>query len=124
VSEGRRYTPEEANSLLPQITESLRQIQRARQLILAGGERVRRSAPTNGGGAEVGEEYWGALSTLKREVESLAEQSIVLRDPEVGLIDFPGEVEGQDAFLCWRLGEDRVAYWHSPQSGFSGRRPL
>jgi hypothetical protein len=124
MTEDRVYTPEEANGLLPQITESLRLIQQARQAILAGSERIRRTAPTNGGGGDVGTEYWEALQGLRREVEGLASQGIVLRDPEEGLIDFPGKVDGQDVFLCWRLGEDRVGYWHTPQSGFSGRRPL
>jgi hypothetical protein len=54
----------------------------------------------------------------------LIELEIVLRDAESGLIDFPARVEHRDVFLCWRLGEDRVAYWHGPESGFAGRRPL
>jgi hypothetical protein len=123
MTEDRVYTQDEANQLLPQITESLGRIQEARQAILEGSEHISRTAPLNGGG-EVGTDYWEALHTLRREVEGLASQGIVLRDPETGLIDFPGKVEGQDVFLCWRLGEDRVAYWHTPQSGFSGRRPL
>jgi hypothetical protein len=118
-----QFTAEEANRLLPELTVSLTAIQQARRVVLAGGERVRRSAPANGGG-RVGKDYWEALATLRREVESLAQRGIVLRDPESGLIDFPGRIEGQDAFLCWRLGEDRVAWWHPPETGFGGRRPL
>ena len=41
-----------------------------------------------------------------------------------GLIDFPAEVDGQDALLCWHVGEARIGYWHSPDDGFAGRRPL
>jgi hypothetical protein len=119
----RVYTPEEANDLLPEISESLLRIQQARRVIFDGGERLRRSARTNGGGA-VSREYWDAIDTLRREIQDIVDRGIVLRDPETGLIDFPGRVEGQDAFLCWRLGEDRVEWWHRPDSGFSGRRPL
>jgi hypothetical protein len=76
------------------------------------------------GGGPVGRGYLDALDTLRREVESITGRGIVLRDPETGLVDFPAVVEGQDVFLCWRLGEDRVAYWHGPEGGFAGRRPL
>lgn len=123
TDEPRVYTAEEANALLPELAESLRRIQEARQVILEGGERVRRSAAIDGGGA-VSQEYWDALGSLRREIESMVERDIVLRDPETGLLDFPGRVDGQDVFLCWRLGEDRVEWWHGPESGFAGRRPL
>ena len=117
------YTPEQANEMLPEMTESLLRIREARQVVLSGGERIREVASLDGGGRQ-GKKYWEALSTLRREVEALNEKGIVLRDPETGLIDFPAKREGRDVFLCWRLGEDRVEFWHGPDSGFAGRRPL
>jgi hypothetical protein len=117
------YTPEQANEMLPDLTQSLLRIREARQVVLSGGERIREVASLDGGGRQ-GKEYWEALSTLRREVEALNEKGIVLRDPETGLIDFPATREGDDVFLCWRLGEDRVGFWHGPDSGFAGRRPL
>jgi hypothetical protein len=50
--------------------------------------------------------------------------SITLRDIESGLIDFPALVNGRQVCLCWRLGEDEVAWWHELSSGFAGRQPL
>jgi hypothetical protein len=117
------YTPEEANLLLPALRESLVRIRDARQVVLGGAERIRKVASLNGGG-EQSAEYWEALNVLRSEVESLSEQGIVLRDPETGLIDFPSRRDGRDMFLCWRLGEDRVGYWHGPESGFANRQPL
>jgi hypothetical protein len=119
----REYSVEEANALLPALAESLGSIREARQVVLRGGERIRRSAKADGGGRQ-GREYWEALATLRREVEGLTAQGIVLRDAETGLLDFPSRREGREVFLCWRLGEDRVDFWHGPESGFSGRRPL
>jgi hypothetical protein len=119
----REFTVEEANALLPTLRESLVTILQARKAVLEGGERVRRSAPANGGGRD-GREHWEALATLRREVEGLGMQGIVLRDPESGLVDFPAKRDGKDIFLCWRLGEGDVAYWHGPESGFAGRTPL
>jgi hypothetical protein len=119
----REFTVDEANALLPTIVESLERIRAAREVVLEGGERIRRNAPTNGGGRE-GKEYWEALATLRRDVESLNEQGIILRDPESGLIDFPSRREDRQVFLCWQLGEESVAFWHGPEGGFSGRRPI
>jgi hypothetical protein len=123
VSTERRFTPEEANALLPTLREALPRVKEARQVILDGGERIRRSASRNGGG-RVGKEYMEALSTLRREVEALAAEGIVLRDPETGLVDFPSERDGREVFLCWRLGEGDVAFWHGPEGGFAGRKPV
>ena len=47
-----------------------------------------------------------------------------LKDIDLGLVDFPGEVDNQVVFLCWQFGEQRISAWHEIESGFSGRRPL
>ena len=116
----REFTEQEANELLPALTASLNRIREARQVVLAGAEPIKRSAPQDGWAAG----YWEALATLRTEIESITGQGIVLRDPETGLVDFPTRRDGRAAFLCWRMGEDRVGYWHGTQSGFAGRRPL
>jgi len=55
----------------------------------------------------------------------LEEHGIVLRDPDSGLIDFPAKHPGgRDVLLCWKLGEEDLAWWHLPEDGFAGRRPL
>jgi hypothetical protein len=122
-TEDRLFTVEEANALLPAIRRSLAAIRQARQVVLEGGERIRHTASLNGGGKD-GSAYWEALGTLRREVESIVGQGIILRDPDAGLVDFPSRRDGQAVLLCWRADEDRVAWWHSPGSGFVGRRPL
>jgi hypothetical protein len=62
---------------------------------------------SDGGGHE-GSVYFKALGTLRTEVEYLADQGVLLRDPETGLVDFPTEIGGERVFLCWRADEDRV----------------
>ena len=119
----RTFTLEQANDLLPWLRDVLPRIREARQIIMAGGERIRRTAPLNGGG-EFSKEYWDALSSLRRDLEDVSRRGIILRDAETGLIDFPSELEGESILLCWRLGEERVGYWHGQQSGFAGRQPL
>jgi hypothetical protein len=119
----RVYTVEEANAMLPDLRISLEAIRIARQVILVGAQPFRPRARTNGGGAQK-PEYWQAMSRLRKELERLIGLGIVLRDAESGLIDFPSVRDGRAVFLCWRLGEDLVGYWHGPESGFTSRRPL
>lgn len=61
------------------------------------------------------------IDTFERELEELG---IVLKDRRLGLIDFPGEIDGRKVWLCWRLGEPAVQYWHDLESGYAGRQPL
>ena len=61
------------------------------------------------------------IDTFERELEQLG---IVLKDRRLGLIDFPGELDGRKVWLCWRLGEPAVQYWHDLDAGYAGRQPL
>lgn len=61
---------------------------------------------------------------LQLGVRQLAEWNIELKDLERGLVDFPAMRDGEVVFLCWELGEERVAFWHETTTGFAGRKPL
>ena len=69
-----------------------------------------------------------ALAEIVRRMESsvrrIDEWDVTLRDIGSGLIDFPALVGGRPVWLCWRLGEAEIGYWHAHDEGFSGRRPL
>jgi len=119
----RVYTPREASEGLPALRQQLERIREARQTILRAAERIRDQVAADGGGHE-GKDYWEATALLKTEIEDLAARGILLRDPQTGLVDFPGEREGRPVYLCWRLGEDTVSFWHEVASGFAGRKPL
>ncbi len=119
----RTYSVEEAEASLPELRVVLERVRAKRQVILRAAERIRGQVATDGGGTE-GTDYWEARASLKADIEALADRDILLRDPETGLVDFPGEREGRRIFLCWRLGEDHVAHWHDLESGFGGRKRL
>ena len=123
MSPEREFTVEEANALLPTLRESLDRLRAARQTVLKGGVRIRASAPTNGGGSFSGE-YLYALTAVRREVELITGEGVILRDAETGLLDFPARREGEQVFLCWRPDEASVGFFHGPETGFAGRRPL
>jgi hypothetical protein len=61
------------------------------------------------------------LQTLRRE---LADVGCEPKDLTDGLVDFPAIHEGRQVWLCWKLGEPEVAWWHGPDDGFAGRRPI
>ena len=61
------------------------------------------------------------IEGFKRELEELGMQ---LKDPRLGLVDFPSEMYGRPVLLCWRLGEPEVGFWHEIDAGYAGRQPL
>ena len=53
-----------------------------------------------------------------------ADHGVQVKDADTGLIDFPTEIDGEPALLCWRVGEERIEFWHTLDGGFAGRRPI
>lgn len=64
------------------------------------------------------------IERLESFVEELIQLGVELKDYTSGLIDFPTVIDGREAYLCWKLGEDEVAHWHDLDAGFSGRQSL
>jgi hypothetical protein len=124
VSEERLYTVEEANAMLPELRERLGRVREARQVLLRTAEKIRGDVEADGGGTGGDPAYFEAKRTLASEVDAFAARNILLRDPETGLLDFPGQRDGRPVYLCWRADEELVAHWHDLTSGFAGRRPL
>lgn len=119
----RTFSVADANAELIQLRERLPRLRQARLGLIASTERITEAVASDGGGI-AGSDWFQHQETLKAEVEYLADRGILLRDPDSGLIDFPAERDGEQVFLCWRLGEGDVAYYHGVHSGFSGRKPL
>jgi hypothetical protein len=124
VTEDRLYTADEADAVLDELRERLVRVRDARTTMFDAARLVHERTERDGGGSGVAAGYWAAQSTLRDEVAWLARRGIALRDPESGLVDFPGERDGRRVWLCWRLGEERVGHWHELDAGFAGRRPL
>jgi hypothetical protein len=61
---------------------------------------------------------------IHRLIARIESHGCMVKDIDLGLVDFPGRYAGEPVYLCWKLGEPRVAYWHPVDEGFSGRRPL
>jgi hypothetical protein len=65
-----------------------------------------------------------AVARMQAVVSKLVEWDVTLRDINTGLIDFPALAAGRPVWLCWRLGEDDVQFWHRQDEGFANRKPI
>ena len=120
------FTVEEANALLPKLQELLDDLTRHRDALREKAphlEPILRAASANGGG-RVGSEYGVEAYNLYLAIERIQELGVLLKDLDMGLLDFPHEREGRIVFLCWHPPEERVGYWHEIEAGYAGRQPL
>jgi hypothetical protein len=65
--------------------------------------------------------------TIQRVKDALAEidaTGVQVKDLDIGLLDFPCEVDGRTVLLCWKLGEKTITHWHGVSEGFAGRKPI
>src|SRR5579864_3956482 len=65
-----------------------------------------------------------AIQRAKDAVAEIHATGVQVKDLDIGLLDFPCKVEGEIVLLCWKLGEDKITHWHSPEEGFAGRKPI
>ena len=130
----RHFRLEEAELLLPEVERALRdaifqrseyesaegELNRCMQRIrMAGGSRV-----SPGPFLALRARKGAASSALTAAVERVQELGAQIKDLDIGLIDFPALYKGREVLLCWKLGEDRIAYWHGADEGFRGRKPI
>ena len=121
----RKFTLAQANSTLPLVRRIVRDIVRTHA------EAMKTQAALqhlSGRGGKPQQEAQGQLAShmehLEDFVDELREVGCELKDYRTGLIDFIGRHQGRDVCLCWKLGEDRVGYWHELDAGFGGRQPV
>jgi hypothetical protein len=130
----RRFTLDEAESILPEIDKGIREaislksefeeaesaLQSINQrVIMLGGVLVDRSAV-----------YQNKLrrdnsaERLKVVVQKIQDLGCVIKDLDVGLVDFPTLFRGKEVYLCWKLGETAITFWHGTDEGFAGRKAI
>ena len=65
-----------------------------------------------------------AAARLRDAVERVHEFGCLVKDLDIGLIDFPTLFRGEEVYLCWKLGEPGIAFWHGVDEGFPGRKAI
>ncbi|MDE2572304.1 MAG: DUF2203 domain-containing protein [bacterium] len=116
----RLFTLDEANALLDRLRPLVEALwERRRDLAIAQLENEVRAAPRgHAPGIRVHEDE------IVRLIERIEHFGCIVKDIDLGLIDFPSTRGGRTIYLCWKADEPAVAHWHDLDSGFSGRRPL
>src|SRR5690349_9200995 len=130
----RTFTLDEAQSLLPVLESLLRTAIKAKKLIEetdAEQQALQHRVFLNGGMlldivplARRKAERAKAEQHAKDAVAEIDSIGVQVKDLDIGLLDFPCEVDGQTILLCWKLGEKKIAHWHGTNEGFAGRKPI
>lgn len=69
-------------------------------------------------------EHDNLTETVRSALERIHSTGCIVKDLDVGLLDFPALIGNEEVYLCWRLGEDRIRFYHRQDEGFAGRKPL
>jgi hypothetical protein len=131
----RVFTISEVNALIPALSSLVRQQLREQSEIEHGlaelmrltGEAPRSLERTSADSAEVVRlkvELRSRIARYETGWQRVQTWGGVIKDPQTGLVDFYGRVDGKLVWLCWRYGEDTLGYYHELKAGYSGRRPL
>ncbi len=122
----RYFTVAEANALIPELQKQILRLQalfeRLREEYGEKAQQVFQLEQRNGHPPEW--EPSPAAEAIHQAVDELHALGIILRDVEYGIVDFPHLRDGREVFLCWKLGEECVRYWHELDAGFNARKPL
>jgi hypothetical protein len=130
----RTFTLHDAHMLLPTLESLLRSAINSKKLIEAVDAELQDVAHRvflNGGTlvnvveiARRKAERERAVQRAKDAVAEIHATGVLVKDIDIGLLDFPCKVEGEIVLLCWKLGEEKIGHWHSTEEGFAGRKPI
>ncbi len=130
----RFFTLQQAEKLIPEVESAIRdvialrsQYQEAegewqsfsRRVMMLGGVLVDHSQVL-----EQKKRRESAAARLKDALERVQEHGCLVKDLDTGLVDFPTKYHGEEVYLCWKLGEKGIQFWHGIEEGFRGRKPI
>lgn len=130
----RRFTRDQAEALLPQVGRLIREavsikaeydeaeavLQNLMQKVMVqGGMMVDRERVVQDKSRR---ERLG--ERLKAAIEAVQEQGCLIKDLDIGLVDFPTLFRGREVYLCWKMDEARITHWHGTDEGFAGRKRI
>ncbi|MBI3666987.1 MAG: DUF2203 domain-containing protein [Acidobacteria bacterium] len=65
-----------------------------------------------------------AVERLKQALEEIEKSGCLVKDLDIGLVDFPTMFDGEEVYLCWKLGEPNIGFWHHTSEGYKGRKSI
>ncbi|MBC8165362.1 MAG: DUF2203 domain-containing protein [Bryobacteraceae bacterium] len=130
----RYFTLEQAERTLPRVESAVREALRLKseyhmaemalrelksKVMMSGGMNIDRDSAMR-----VRQTRDNGATRLQEALDSIHEFGCQVKDLDIGLLDFPAMYRGREVCLCWRLGEERIGFWHEPEAGFQGRKPI
>jgi hypothetical protein len=122
----RVFTLSEANRLIPQLEEHLLAIRRGKEILIRTKSEIKKASAKaqDGGGSFAGRHYISALEQISDNLQAIHEMGVLVKDLDMGLCDFPYLFDGRIVYLCWKLGEHEIQWWHEIATGYRDRQPL
>ncbi len=122
----RIFTLSEANRLIPQLERHLSAIRHGKSVLIGVKDEIKKASANAqlGGGSFAGPLYIRALEQIGEHLHAIQELGVLVKDLDMGLCDFPFQLNGRIVYLCWKHGESEIRWWHDIDSGFAGRQPL
>jgi Uncharacterized conserved protein len=121
------FTPKQANKILDEVKMRLNNIISLRDKVLELQEELQSIVEHDASLMAYvlkKQELNSALTDLYKAIEELESLGVVLKSIDEGLVDFPAKRFDEDVWLCWKVGEDEVKFWHGKDEGFMGRKPI
>ena len=120
------FTLDEANAFVPQLLDLVPKIQKLSVSLnnnFPDIKNARDKAKWNGG-SDQGVDYLNAVLKYNDLIRKIEEMGCEVKGIREGLIDFPSLREGREVYLCWRMPEKEILFWHDLNAGFTGRKPI
>jgi hypothetical protein len=126
ITTRRFFTPGEANKTLPFVRRVIQDIVEVHEAISDLYARIRRAADEGrkDEASTLEEEMKDLLGAREAYVNELERVGCEFKDYRLGLVDFPARLDDRPVYLCWRMGEPEIQFWHEMEGGFAGRRPI
>ncbi|NLG70099.1 MAG: DUF2203 domain-containing protein [Firmicutes bacterium] len=134
VAARRLFTVADANAMLPYLTEAMTELRRLYRESKAAHREIQLCEAVGQGPdgqwimavdhARATARLDHAVERMRALIEEVHSHGCQIKHLEVGLVDFPARLFGQDVLLCWKLGEPSVQYYHGPTDGYAGRRRI
>jgi hypothetical protein len=120
------FTLDEANAFVPQLLDLVPKIQKLSVSLNTNFPDIKnaRDKANWNGGSDQGVDYLNTVLKYNDMMHKIQEVGCEVKGIREGLIDFPSLREGREVYLCWRMPEKEILFWHDLNAGFSGRKPI
>ena len=125
-NKNKYFSVEEANAIIPELLVNIPRLQGLLQDLTEkypDVNKAREKAQFNGGSLQ-GADYINCVLNINYLTEELESKGLILKGIKYGLVDFLSMRNGREVYLCWKVPEQRIEYWHDIEAGFAGRQRI